>query len=111
MQTARLPHHRKGVHVDLIKLYGSMELARLVGLSNVVVDLVSTGRRPKANDLVAVEEIMSISSRLVVDQAALRLDTRPSSPSASRRSGARSRLRGVSENPAHANPCRTAAWL
>ncbi|MEJ5210475.1 MAG: ATP phosphoribosyltransferase, partial [Burkholderiales bacterium] len=63
----------KGVHVDLIKLYGSMELAPLVGLADAIVDLVSTGGTLKANNLVAVEEIMPISSRLVVNQAALKL--------------------------------------
>jgi ATP phosphoribosyltransferase len=54
----------KGVHVDLIKLYGSMELAPLVGLSDAIVDLVSTGSTLRANNLVEVEEIMQISSRL-----------------------------------------------
>jgi ATP phosphoribosyltransferase len=63
----------KGVHVDLIKLYGSMELAPLVGLADAIVDLVSTGNTLKANHLVEVEEIMQISSRLVVNQAALKL--------------------------------------
>lgn len=63
----------KGVHIDLIKLYGSMELAPLVGLSDVIVDLVSTGGTLKANGLVAVEHIGDISSRLVVNQAALKL--------------------------------------
>jgi len=63
----------KGVHIDLIKLYGSMELAPLVGLSDVIVDLVSTGGTLKANGLVAVEHISDISSRLVVSQAALKL--------------------------------------
>jgi len=63
----------KGVHVDLIKLYGSMELAPLTGLSDVIVDLVSTGNTLKANNLVEVERIMDISSRLVVNQAALKL--------------------------------------
>jgi len=63
----------KGVHVDLIKLYGSMELAPLVGLADLIVDLVSTGGTLKANNLVAVEEIMPISSRLVVNQASLKL--------------------------------------
>ena len=62
----------KGVHVDPIKLYGSMELAPLVGLADVIVDLVSTGSTLKANDLVEVEEIMPISSRLVVNQASLK---------------------------------------
>jgi len=63
----------KGVHVDLIKLYGSMELAPLTGLADAIVDLVSTGSTLKANRLVEVERIMDISSRLVVNQAALKL--------------------------------------
>ena len=67
----------KGVHVDLIKLYGSMELAPLVGLSDAIVDLVSTGNTLKANHLVEVEHIMDISSRLVVNQAALKLKQVP----------------------------------
>jgi ATP phosphoribosyltransferase len=73
VNTARLHFAEKGVHINLIKLYGSMELAPLVGLSDVIVDLVSTGGTLKANNLVAVEEIMQISSRLVVNQAALKL--------------------------------------
>ena len=63
----------KGVHVDIIKLYGSMELAPLAGLADLIVDLVSTGSTLKANHLIAVEEIMPISSRLVINQAALKL--------------------------------------
>jgi ATP phosphoribosyltransferase len=63
----------KGVHVDLIKLYGSMELAPLTGLADAIVDLVSTGSTLKANHLVEVERIVDISSRLVVNQAALKL--------------------------------------
>ena len=63
----------KGVHVDLIKLYGSMELAPLVGLADAIVDVVSSGNTLKANRLVAVEEIASISARLVVNQASLKL--------------------------------------
>jgi ATP phosphoribosyltransferase len=73
VQTARLFFAGKGVHVDLIKLYGSMELAPLVGLADVIVDLVSTGGTLKANNLEAVEEIARISSRLVVNQAAMKL--------------------------------------
>ncbi len=73
VNTARLHFAEKGVHIDLIKLYGSMELAPLIGLADVIVDLVSTGGTLKANNLVAVEEIMQISSRLVVNQAALKL--------------------------------------
>lgn len=67
----------KGVHVDLIKLYGSMELAPLVGLADAIVDLVSTGNTLKANNLVEVERIMDISSRLIVNQAALKLKQAP----------------------------------
>ena len=67
----------KGVHVDLIKLYGSMELAPLTGLADAIVDLVSTGNTLKANNLVEVEQIMDISSHLVVNQAALKLKQAP----------------------------------
>ncbi|HEX5355726.1 MAG: ATP phosphoribosyltransferase [Aquabacterium sp.] len=67
----------KGVHVDLIKLYGSMELAPLTGLADAIVDLVSTGNTLKANKLVEVEHIMNISSRLVVNQASLKLNREP----------------------------------
>jgi len=73
VNTAREHFAAKGVHVDLIKLYGSMELAPLVGLSDAIVDVVSTGNTLRANDLVEVEAIMDISSRLVVNQAALKL--------------------------------------
>ncbi|WP_159910804.1 ATP phosphoribosyltransferase [Pantoea sp. 18069] len=67
----------KGVHVDMIKLYGSMELAPLTGLADAIVDLVSTGNTLKANHLVEVERIMDISSHLVVNQAALKLKQAP----------------------------------
>jgi ATP phosphoribosyltransferase len=73
LRTAREHFAAKGVHVDLIKLYGSMELAPLVGLADAIVDLVSTGSTLRANNLVAVEEIMAISARLIVNQAALKL--------------------------------------
>ena len=73
LKTAREHFAGKGMHVDLIKLYGSMELAPLVGLADAIVDLVSTGNTLKANRLEAVEEIMPISARLVVNQAALKL--------------------------------------
>ncbi len=73
VQTAREHFAAKGVHVDLIKLYGSMELAPLTGLADAIVDLVSTGGTLKANNLVAVEEVGEISSRLVVNQAALKV--------------------------------------
>ncbi len=67
----------KGVHVDLIKLYGSMELAPLTGLADAIVDLVSTGSTLRANQLVEVERIMEISARLVVNQTALKLKQAP----------------------------------
>lgn len=67
----------KGVHVDMVKLYGSMELAPLIGLADAIVDLVSTGNTLKANHLVEVEHIMDISSYLVVNQAALKLKQEP----------------------------------
>ncbi|EEG10113.1 ATP phosphoribosyltransferase [Pseudogulbenkiania ferrooxidans] len=70
---AREHFAQKGVHVDIIKLYGSMELAPLVGLADAIVDLVSTGGTLRANNLLAVEHILDISSRLVVNQAALKL--------------------------------------
>jgi ATP phosphoribosyltransferase len=73
VNVAREHFAAKGVHVDLIKLYGSMELGPLVGLSDAIVDLVSTGSTLKANNLVEVEHIMDISSRLVVNRAALKL--------------------------------------
>jgi ATP phosphoribosyltransferase len=76
-QIARQHFADKGVHVDLIKLYGSMELAPLTGLADAIVDLVSTGSTLKANQLVEVERIMDISSHLVVNQAALKLKRAP----------------------------------
>lgn len=76
-QIAREHFARKGVHVDIIKLYGSMELAPLTGLADAIVDLVSTGNTLRANHLVEVEKVVDISSRLVVNQAALKLKTQP----------------------------------
>ena len=73
VQIAREHFGAKGVHVDLIKLYGSMELAPLVGLAEVIVDLVSSGNTLRANDLRVVEEIQPVSSRLIINQAALKL--------------------------------------
>lgn len=73
VKAARAHFARKGVHVDLIKLYGSMELAPLVGLADAIVDLVSSGKTLEANNLRAVEEIQQISSRLIVGAAALKL--------------------------------------
>jgi ATP phosphoribosyltransferase len=73
VKTAREHFADKGMHVDLIKLYGSMELGPLVGLADAIVDLVSTGGTLRANNLKAVEEVAVISSRLVVNQASLKL--------------------------------------
>ncbi len=73
VKTAREHFAAKRVHADLIKLYGSMELAPLVGLADAIVDVVSSGNTLRANNLVAVEEIASISARLIVNQAALKL--------------------------------------
>lgn len=73
VKTAREHFADKGMHVDLIKLYGSMELGPLVGLADAIVDLVSTGDTLRANNLKAVEEVAAISSRLVVNQASLKL--------------------------------------
>jgi ATP phosphoribosyltransferase len=77
VRTARTHFAAKGVHVDLIKLYGSMELAPLTGLADAIVDLVSTGSTLRANALVEVEHIMDISARLVVNPAALKLKRAP----------------------------------
>jgi ATP phosphoribosyltransferase len=70
----------KGVHVDLIRLYGSMELAPLTGLADAIVDLVDTGRTLRENGLEAVEEIMPVSARLIVNQAALKTKRRQLQP-------------------------------
>lgn len=73
VRIAREHFAAKGVHVDTIKLYGSMELAPLTGLADAIVDLVSTGGTLRANQLVEVEQIMPISARLVVNQASLKI--------------------------------------
>jgi ATP phosphoribosyltransferase len=80
LSTTREHFAAKGVHVDLIKLYGSMELAPLTGLADAIVDLVSTGRTLRENGLVAVEEIMPVSARLIVNQAALKTKRRQLQP-------------------------------
>jgi ATP phosphoribosyltransferase len=72
INVARKHFAKKGLHIDLIKLYGSMELAPIVGLSDVIVDLVSSGKTLEANQLEAVEEIGDISSRLIVNKASLK---------------------------------------
>ncbi|WP_374086581.1 ATP phosphoribosyltransferase [Methylomicrobium lacus] len=66
----------KGIQAEIIKLYGSMELAPLVGLADCIVDLVETGNTLKANDLEPRELIMHISSRLVVNKAAMKMKNR-----------------------------------
>lgn len=76
-EIARQHFAEKGVHVDLIKLYGSMELAPLTGLADAIVDMVSTGNTLRANHLSEVEFIMDISARLIVNQAALKLKREP----------------------------------
>ena len=73
VRTAREHFAQKGVHVDLIHLYGSMELAPIVGLADAIVDLVSSGSTLRANDLIAVEEVMPVSARLIVNQASLKM--------------------------------------
>src|SRR6266850_6180201 len=73
VNTTREHFAAKGVHVDLIRLYGSMELAPIIGLADAIVDLVSTGKTLRANSLVPVEEIMPVSARLIVNQAALKM--------------------------------------
>jgi ATP phosphoribosyltransferase len=80
VQTAREHFAAKGVHVDLIKLYGSMELAPLTGLADAIVDLVSTGNTLRANHLVPVEEVARVSARLVINQAALKLKRKSIQP-------------------------------
>jgi ATP phosphoribosyltransferase len=74
VKTAREHFARKGVHVDLIKLYGSMELAPLLGLADAIVDLVASGSTLKANKLIPVEEIAAISARLIVNPVALKMN-------------------------------------
>jgi len=69
---AREHFANKGVHIDTIHLYGSMELAPLVGLADAIVDLVSTGNTLRANNLVEVESITDISARLIVNQASFK---------------------------------------
>lgn len=77
VESARAHFAAKGVHVDLIKLYGSMELAPLVGLADGIVDLVSSGSTLRANGLIEVEEILPVSARLIVNQASLKTQAQP----------------------------------
>lgn len=103
VETARRHFAAKGVHVDLIKLYGSMELAPLVGLADAIVDLVSTGSTLKANQLMVVEDIMPISSRLIVNQASLKTKSAALQPLLATISAAAAR-RGAVPTPASATP-------
>ncbi len=64
---------QQGRQVELIKLYGSMELAPIVGLADLIVDLVDTGNTLKANGLIPLDHIMDISSRLIVNRASLKM--------------------------------------
>jgi ATP phosphoribosyltransferase len=73
IRTAREHFAAKGMHVDLIRLYGSMELAPLVGLADAIVDLVDTGNTLRANGLKAVEDILPVASRLIVNPASMKL--------------------------------------
>ncbi len=73
LQSTKRYFASKGQQVELIKLYGSMELAPLLGLADCIVDLVATGGTLKANGLVATEHIADISSRLIVNKAAMKI--------------------------------------
>lgn len=70
---ARQYFAKKGQQVEIIKLYGSMELAPIVGLADCIVDLVDTGNTLKANDMEPLDHIMDISSRLVVNKASMKM--------------------------------------
>lgn len=72
-KSARAYFAEKGIQTEIIKLYGSMELAPLVGLSDYIVDLVDTGNTLRANGLVEIEDICEISSRLIVNKASMKL--------------------------------------
>lgn len=72
-KTARWFYAKKGIQAEIIKLYGSMELAPLVGLADCIVDVVDTGNTLKANGLYADELIAHISSRMIVNQASMKL--------------------------------------
>ena len=73
VRQARDHFARRGQQVEIIKLYGSMELAPLVGLADLIVDLVDTGNTLKANGLEPIEDIDQVSSRLIVNKAAMKL--------------------------------------
>ncbi|MDX5409596.1 MAG: ATP phosphoribosyltransferase [Thauera sp.] len=73
VESARRYYAAQGRQVEIIKLYGSMELAPLVGLADLIVDLVDTGNTLKANGLVPLEHIADISSRLIVNKASMKM--------------------------------------
>ncbi|WP_455208061.1 ATP phosphoribosyltransferase [Kaarinaea lacus] len=73
INSARRYYASKGEQVELIKLYGSMELAPLVGLADRIVDVVDTGNTLKANGLAPMEHIADISSRLIVNKASMKM--------------------------------------
>jgi ATP phosphoribosyltransferase len=73
INSARRYYASKGQQVELIKLYGSMELAPLVGLADRIVDVVDTGNTLKANGLAPMEHIADISSRLIVNKASMKM--------------------------------------
>lgn len=73
VKTAQSYFAEQGIQAEIIKLYGSMELAPLVGLADCIVDLVDTGNTLRANNLEPKELIMNISSRLVVNKAAMKI--------------------------------------
>ena len=71
--TTRRYFAEKGVQIEIVKLYGSMELAPLVGLADYIVDLVDTGNTLKANGLIAMEKVCDVSSRLIVNKASMKI--------------------------------------
>ena len=72
VNVARAHYAKKGLHADLIKLYGSMELAPLMGLADEIVDIVDTGKTLAENGMAPRELIADISSRLIVNKASMR---------------------------------------
>lgn len=77
VNTTRRHFARQGLQVEIIRLYGSVELAPLVGLAHRIVDLVDTGSTLRANGLVALEEVTAISARLIVNRAAMKMKHAP----------------------------------
>lgn len=73
VHTTRRYYAQRSQQVDIIKLYGSMELAPIVGLADVIVDLVDTGSTLRANGLVPLETIAQVSSRLIVNKASMKM--------------------------------------